>query len=555
MPRVSVLVLAAALVFVVLFWHLGTPTFWDPDEAHYAETTREMVAAGDWWAPYYNEQPFFDKPVLFHQLQGAAMVLVRDPELAARLVPALAALGLVGITAWFGAAMVSTEVGLVAALMLAASPGVFGLARYAILDTLFTMFTFGSAACLGIAALRDRPRLQWPGYVLLALGVLTKGPIALVLCGLAFVLLVAASANVRTRLLGLHWILGLTLIVALSAPWFLYMYLRFRQDFVDGYILDENLRLFAGSRFTNQPGFSFYFQILAAGLLPWTGLLAGRLIDDVRAVWRGERIDAVETMLWAWTAAIIGFFTLSTFKLDHYVFPASPALCLLCARAWSDLRAHQPAQPASAPRGHRHAATRVGLHSVGPLLLVVGLASGYLLITRLDLPPAAASVPAGVALAGAGMIARVSVRWARLPDVPSLAIVGMIALYIGVVAFVLPALEQRKIIPDLAQWVASRARADDRIASFQLNRWNPAYRFYVGRHTAMLDDPAAATAFFNAPEPFYCVMRRDAFDALVAQGAALTILYEREGMSVTSGRVLWRRHNPLTRYVVVSRAR
>ena len=141
-------VFAATLIFVVLFWRLGTPTFWDPDEAHYAETTREMIATPDWSVPYFNEQPFFDKPVLFHQLQGAAMRLFSDPEFGARIVPALAALGLVAITVWFGTVMVSGEVGMVAGLMLAACPGVFGLARYAILDTLFTMFMFGGAACL-----------------------------------------------------------------------------------------------------------------------------------------------------------------------------------------------------------------------------------------------------------------------------------------------------------------------------------------------------------------------------------------------------------------------
>src|SRR5918911_4584849 len=85
--------LAAIVLFVVLFWQLGVPTFWDPDEAHYAETTREMVSTGDWWAPYYNEQPFFDKPILFHQLQGAAMVVLGPTELGARIVPALAGLG------------------------------------------------------------------------------------------------------------------------------------------------------------------------------------------------------------------------------------------------------------------------------------------------------------------------------------------------------------------------------------------------------------------------------------------------------------------------------
>src|SRR4029078_5541293 len=169
---VGIGVLGAALLFVVLFWRLGVPTFWDPDEAHYAEKSSEMIATGDWWAPHFNEQPFFDKPVLFHQLQAAAMRSIPDPELGARAVPALAALGLVGVTFWFAATLISRDVAVVAALMLAASPGLFALSRYAILDTLFTLFTFGGAAILAAAALRDRPRLQWAGYVAVCLGII-----------------------------------------------------------------------------------------------------------------------------------------------------------------------------------------------------------------------------------------------------------------------------------------------------------------------------------------------------------------------------------------------
>jgi 4-amino-4-deoxy-L-arabinose transferase-like glycosyltransferase len=47
---------------------------------------------------FCNEKPFFDKPVLFHQLQGTAMRLTGHPEFGARLVPSLAALGLMAIT-------------------------------------------------------------------------------------------------------------------------------------------------------------------------------------------------------------------------------------------------------------------------------------------------------------------------------------------------------------------------------------------------------------------------------------------------------------------------
>jgi 4-amino-4-deoxy-L-arabinose transferase-like glycosyltransferase len=542
----ALLILASVLLFIVLFWRLGVPTFWDPDEAHYAETTREMIATGDWWAPYYNDVPFFDKPVLFHQLQGASMLVFGQNELGARMLPAVAALMLVLITAWFGAKMISADVGIVAGLMLAASPGVFGLARYAILDTLFTMFLFGGAALLAMAAVRERPRLQWPGYVSIALAVLTKGPIALVLCGLALLLAVAFSADLRKRLLGLHWIGGLAIVLVMSAPWFVYMYSRFREDFVNGYFLDENVRLFASSRFGNQPRFWFYFQILALGLLPWTGLVVGRAVDDVRARLDGERLDGVEVLLWSWTIAIVGFFTLSTFKLDHYVFPAAPALCLLCARAWSDVREDA--------RRARHAVSRAGAWIAGPLLVILGVAVAYFLVVRLNLPPLAMIIPVALILAGTAMIGSLAIR-RRLPQIPWLVTVALMITYVGLVHFVMPAIERQKVVDDVAAWVAGEAGPDAVIASYRLNRWNPSFRFHVGRHVEFLEDPHEAEAFFASSEPYFCVMRREALDEFVARGVKLDVRLERRGMWATSGRVLWRNQIPTARFVVVTKPR
>jgi len=409
---------------------------------------------------------------------------------------------------------------------------------------------FGGAVLLTVAALRDRPRLQWPGYVLIALAVLTKGPLAFVLCGLTLLLASIASADARRRLLGLRWLLGLCLVVALSAPWFIYMYLRFRQDFVDGYVLDENLRLYAANRFGNQPRIWFYFQILAAGLLPWTGLVVGRLVDDVRAAIKGERLDTLEILLWAWTAAVVGFFTFSQLKLDHYVFPAAPTLCLLCARAWADVRAD--------PLAPRHAGARAGLHLVGPLLVVIGLGCGYFLIARLELPRLAVVVPIAITAAGMLLTAVINVRGragGRPPQYPWIALSALLITYAGIILFVMPALEQRKVVPDVARWVAARAGENDRVASYRLNRWNPAFRFYVGRHTNFIDDPREAAAFFSSPQPFYCVMRRAAFQEFVAQGVPLTLVYQRDGMWATSGRVLWRRRITPEQFVVVTRAR
>lgn len=543
---IGTLALFAALTFVVLFWQLGTPTFWDPDEAHYAETTREMVETGDWWAPFYNDQPFFDKPVLFHQLQGLAMLALGKTELAARLVPALAALGLVLITFWFGARTGSRDVGVVGALLLLASPGIFALARYAILDTLFTMFLFGGAALLAVAALNDRPRLQWLGYVALALAVGVKGPIALVLCGLTFLVAIGWSADLRRRLLGLRWFTGLLLTLVLSSPWFIYMYWRFGQAFVDGYFLDENLRLYASRRFGNQPNFYFYFQILAAGLLPWTAVLIGRLYDDVRAMVKGERLDSAEILLWSWTAAIVGFFTFSTFKLDHYVFPAAPALCLLCARAWFDVR--------SARLAPRNTGSRVGLHLLGPLVVAIGIGCGYFLIARLALPRAAVAVPIALTLAGALLTALANVRGAAPPRVPWIVLAALLVTYGGLVGFVMPALDEKKVIDDLAVDMHAISDGTERVATFRLDRWNPAFRFYAGRHVTFLTEVPEAEAFFRSGEPFYCVMRKPAFDEFVARSVPLQLVQQRDGMWATSGRSLWRRRIPNTHFVLVRAA-
>jgi 4-amino-4-deoxy-L-arabinose transferase-like glycosyltransferase len=539
--RVAALV---ALLFVVLFWQLGSASFWDPDEAIYAETSREMLRTGDWLAPYYNEQPFFDKPILFYWLQAAGMAVAGQNELGARLAPAIAAVGLVAATAWLGAALVSFEVGFVAALLLAASPPVFGLAHYAILDMTFTAFLFAGVSLVTVAALRDRPHLQWPGYVLIGLSVLTKGPLALALCGITFALALLASANLRRRLLALRFVAGVLVVATIAAPWFIYMWWRFREAFVAGYVLNENVSLFASNRFNTKFDPLFYFRVLAAGMLPWTGLAIGRLWDDVRA-FRERTLDDSEILLWCWTIGILGFFTASRFKLDHYIFPAAPALCLVCARAWADIRT-RAASPSNA-------GARIGAQTIGPMLVIAGTGGGYFMIARLDLPNAAIIAPVVMLVAGIAVTARINFGRGALPESPWITLATMVATYAAVITWVLPALEQHKVIPDVGRWVAARSAEGARVGTYRLNRWSNAFRFYVDHHVSHMDSADEARAFFDDTAPGFAVMTGQFFDELTAQGVPLQVEYEREGMWVTSGRALWRRRETPTRFVVVSR--
>ena len=92
----------------------------------------------------------------------------------------------------------------------------------------FTAFLFGAIAFALVAALRDRPVFSTCAYALLSLAVMTKGPVALVLAGLFFLVGMSCGPESRRALLSLRWVTGAVLSRALSLPWFVWMYLRAR---------------------------------------------------------------------------------------------------------------------------------------------------------------------------------------------------------------------------------------------------------------------------------------------------------------------------------------
>jgi hypothetical protein len=185
--------------------------------------------------------------------------------------------------------------------------------------------------------------------------------------------------------------------------------------------------------------------------------------------------------------------------------------------------------------------------------VIAGTGAGYFMIARLDLPNAAMIAPVVMLVAGIVVTARVSFTPRPFPDIPWATLAAMAATYAAVITWVLPALEQRKVIPDVSRWVATHAEANAHIATYRLNRWSNAFRFYVDRHVSHIDAADEIREFIDAPGTVYAVMTRQYYDELAAQGVRLEIEYEREGMWVTSGRALWRRREPPTRFLVVSR--
>src|SRR5207249_6805182 len=127
----------------------------------------------------------------------AAFRLLGETETAARLPSALAAAGTLLWLYFFARSRLGEKTALVACTVLATTPLFFGMARTTTTDMTLTFFVFGAAASLyaGIVEPAGSNRNLIVGGTCLGLGLLTKGPVALLFPALA----VGAAVLARRR--------------------------------------------------------------------------------------------------------------------------------------------------------------------------------------------------------------------------------------------------------------------------------------------------------------------------------------------------------------------
>jgi 4-amino-4-deoxy-L-arabinose transferase-like glycosyltransferase len=519
-----------AIVWVVVFWRLGYPSLLDPDEAHYAELTREMMQSGNWLVPLLDGHPFIDKPVLFHWLQGASVLLLGETEFAARLPTALAALALIALVRWVGRALFNPEVGTRSAIMFAVIPATFALSSIALFDMVFALFLFGAVGVLLVAAQRSSRRLELSGYGLLTLAVMTKGPVALVLVGLLFITALLVSSDTRAQVSHLHWKTGLPAVALAASPWFVWMGWRFGADFVQGYLFAGNLFYFTqpiefSARAINH---TFYVRAFAGAFFPWSIVVIGRGIDLLRRLRSGGKVSSAEGLLWLWTLVVIGFFSVARFKLDHYIFPAAPACCLIAAKAWS---------AAARDSEGRLVWTRYGVLAVAGLMIVGGSFAGvYLSQIDLALPPAALLLPIAIMAGGVGLLFQAQrLRW-HVPAGTGVLVTALLVSYATVDVVGFPVLERVRPTARVARILARSTPPTAPVGLYKLERWRGSIRYYLNRPVQRLETVEEARAFFARPEPVYVVMLRREYLELREQNVPVYLMAAHRAVVGTTGR-------------------
>lgn len=351
---VLVTLLLGVLLFVV---RLGSTGLVDETPPLFAASARAMAATGDWLVPQVNGLPRYDKPPLVYWLMALVHRLPGqerwDPlgSWAAGLPSALATVALMLVLAdtlrrWPQARVAGSNASaprpglapelapllppLVGALAFALSPLVLLWGRIGVSDALFTA-TLASSLLLCWRTYADPGSRWWIPWPVLALSVLTKGPVALVLVALTLLLFAALQADAATLRRRLRPLTGIALATLLALPWYGLALLGEGRPFWDSFFGYHNLQRFTAVVNHHLQPWWFFGPILVVASLPVTPLL---LLGLRRALgpWPLRSVPpAVSLHRFAacWLLAVLAFFTIAATKLPSYWLPATPAAGLL----------------------------------------------------------------------------------------------------------------------------------------------------------------------------------------------------------------------------------
>lgn len=319
------------LVFaVVWFGTLDYRKLLKPDEGRYAEIAREMAVSGDFVTPRLNGIKYFEKPPLQYWATATAYQVFGENEWTARLWPGITGFLSVLLAFFTAGRLFGPRAGLLAGATLGSCLFVVLMGHFNALDMGLSFFLQLALSGLLLANRKQAQPAGQRGWMLvvwaaLAAAMLSKGLVALVLCGATLVLysLLTRDLSPWRRL---ELIRGIPLFLLLAAPWFVAVSLA-NPEFFHFFFIHEHFERFLseGHRRT-QPSW-YFLAVLLVGALPWTLMM---LQGWIGAWWREREAGfQPQRLLAVWALVVIAFFSASSSKLPSYILPMAPALAML----------------------------------------------------------------------------------------------------------------------------------------------------------------------------------------------------------------------------------
>jgi 4-amino-4-deoxy-L-arabinose transferase-like glycosyltransferase len=323
------LLILVVVAFILLGSNIGGLSIYAYDEAKNAGCAREMLQRSDWVVPTFNGELRTDKPPLHYFFMMAGYRLFGVNPFGARFFSAVAGVLTLLITFLYARRFLGPSTAVLAVFMLLASLQ-YGIQFHLSVPDPYLILWLSLAFFGFYAFVQHRQSADlWLCYSGVALGALTKGPVALVLPGLtALVYLVTTRQFAWPLIRALKPWWGLVLILVINLPWYLAVHEATGGAWTRGFFLEHNV----GRYTSTMEGHGGFFLLpplfIITALLPFSVFVVQAMRTSLRERPRGLIYYSMIVVL-----VVAGFFSVSQTKLLNYISPAMPFMALLLAGA------------------------------------------------------------------------------------------------------------------------------------------------------------------------------------------------------------------------------
>lgn len=316
--------LFAAVLYMVNSWGVSIYIL---DEAKNASCAREMFESGNLLVPTFNSELRTDKPPLHYFFMMLSYSIFGVNPFAARFFSAIFGGLTILLSFIYTRKFTNAKTAMLTAIVLLASIHLsiqFHLAvpdPYLIFFITWSMFAFFAAV---------QTKNSWEViymYLAMALGTLAKGPVAILLPGLIFLLYLLFSRSFKWQVIkALKPFAGAIIVILLVLPWYILNGLETDWEWTRGFFLDHNVNRFSDPKEGHGGIFLITLLFVFAGLLPFSVYLPQAIINALR---EKQKHFVLFNLIAGIT--VVAFFSVSQTKLPNYTVPSYPFLAVLIA--------------------------------------------------------------------------------------------------------------------------------------------------------------------------------------------------------------------------------
>jgi 4-amino-4-deoxy-L-arabinose transferase-like glycosyltransferase len=322
-----------ALLIVYLVGAFGIDIM-DIDAAQYASMGREMADNNQFLDVQFRGNDYYlDKPPLLFWVSALVFKVFGVTNFAYRFFPIVSSL--LGIYAIyrFSKLYYSEQTAYIAALVMGSCQAYFLMNHDVRCDTLLTNSV--TVAIWQLAEyLRHRRWTYFVGaFVFAGLGMLAKGPIALIVIGAGFFVDFVLKRQWK-QLFDPRWVLGVVIIGLVLVPYCIGLYKQYGNHGLYFFFWEQSFgRITGESEWSNSPGLLFQAQNFLWSFLPWVLVFVAALVFSIQQIIKKGFLLSTKDEAVSLGGFVLPFAALSTaqYQLPHYTFIVFPLAAVITA--------------------------------------------------------------------------------------------------------------------------------------------------------------------------------------------------------------------------------